>query len=368
MMSFLAGLGLPCGAWAADAPPPKPTSRAEATDVIRGLRRIVTPNGVEQARTVRIGGIDQFVTVRGEDRRNPILLVLHGGPGYVETPLSWWYAHPWEEYFTVVQWDQRGAGKTYLLNDPQAIEPTMTPQRLEDDVDEMVRWLRQEFDKRKMFVLGHSWGSYLGLQLARRHPEWLHAYIGVAQVTNGPESERRGYAFALAGARKAHDDRAIAELEGIAPYPRPAAPLAAIATSHRWSDHFGGVMAYRTNQEDESHAARLSPDYDDAEAPHIYDGNEFSENKLLAFVFDQDLSRSTDFKCPILLFEGRFDRTVNADVAFAWFRTVKAPTKRFVWFEHSAHEPMSEEPGKFLLSLVREARPLAVRVGDAAPA
>jgi proline iminopeptidase len=89
------------GARAAD--PPKPTNRAEATEVVRNLRRIVTPYGIERAQTVRIGGIDQFVTIRGADRRNPVLLVLHGGPGYVETPLSWWYARGWEEYFTVVQ-------------------------------------------------------------------------------------------------------------------------------------------------------------------------------------------------------------------------------------------------------------------------
>lgn len=347
-------------------PPPHPRDRGEATEVIRGLRRIVTPNGVEEAKTMRIGGIDQFVTIRGRDRRNPVLLVLHGGPGYVEAPLSWWYAHPWEEYFTVVEWDQRGAGKTYLLNDPKVVGPTMTPQRMNDDVDEMVQRLRQDLGKKKIFVIGHSWGSYLGTELAKRHPEWLHAYIGVGQVASAPESERRGYAFALAEAEKAGDQKAIAELKAIAPYPRPNAPLSAIATSHRWIDAFGGVMAYRHDQQDESHAARLSPDYGDAEAPHVYDGNEASEEKLLAFVLGIDESKSTTFACPILLFEGRHDRTVNSDLAFEWLKTVKAPTKRFVWFEDSAHEPMSEEPGKFLNALLRYARPLAVKVGDGA--
>ncbi|MBS0363992.1 MAG: alpha/beta fold hydrolase [Proteobacteria bacterium] len=347
--------------------PPHPRNRAEATDVVRALRRIVTPNGIEEAKTIRIGGIDQFVTIRGKDRRNPVLLVLHGGPGYVETPLSWWYAHDWEDYFTVVEWDQRGAGKTYLLNDPKAVAPTMTPQRMNADVDEMVQTLRKDLGKRKIFVIGHSWGSYLGLELAKRHPEWLYAYIGVGQAASAPESERRGYAFALAAAEKAHDEKAIAELKAIAPYPRPGAPISAIATSHRWVDHFGGVMAYRHDQEDESHAARLSPDYTDAEAPHVYDGNEFSEDKLLAFVLGMDLSGEKDFKCPILLFEGRFDRTVNSDVAYEWLQTVHAPLKRFVWFEHSAHEPMTEEPGKFLVSLVRDARPLAAKAGDVAP-
>ena len=240
----------------ADDQPPHPRDRAEATEVVRNLRRIVTPNGIEEARMVRIGGIDQFVTVRGQDRRNPVLLVLHGGPGYVHTPFAWWYAHPWEEYFTVVEWDQRGAGKTYLLNDPKAVGPTLTPQRINDDVDEMVQFLRKGLSKQKIFVIGNSWGSYLGIELAHRHPEWLHAYIGVGQVASAPESERRGYAFALAQAEKTGNQAAVAELKSIAPYPRPDAPLSAIGASHRWVDYFGGVMAYRHNQQDDRRVGR----------------------------------------------------------------------------------------------------------------
>jgi proline iminopeptidase len=355
-------------AHAAD-PPPRPRNRAEAVEVVRGLRRIVTPNGIERAQAVRIGGIDQWVTIRGADRRNPVLLVLHGGPGYVETPLSWWYAHDWEEYFTVVQWDQRGAGKTYLINDPKAVAPTMTRERTVQDAEEMVAWLRKDLGKQKIFVWGHSWGSYLGLELARRRPEWLYAYIGTGQVANSPESERRGWAFALAAARAAHNDQAVAELRAIAPYPAPGRPLALkdLMVSHRWSDFYGGVMAYRTSQEDESRAGRLSPDYTDAQAPHIFDGNDFSERFLLADLLSMDLSRETDLKCPLILLEGRWDRTVNSDVAHDWFDHVTAPEKHFVWFEHSAHEPEFEEPGKFLLSLVAYARPLAVKGGDAAP-
>jgi pimeloyl-ACP methyl ester carboxylesterase len=345
---------------AADAPP-KPTSRAEATQVVRDLRRIVTPQGIERAQAVRIGGIDQWITIRGADRRNPLLLVLHGGPGYVEAPLAWWYARGWEEYFTVVQWDQRGAGKTYLMNDPQAVAPTMTRARMVQDTEEMAAWLRKEFGRRKIFVWGHSWGSYLGLELARRHPDWLYAYIATGQVTNSPQSERRGFAYALAAARAAANDRAVAELSAIAPYAAPGKPLALadVRVAHKWSDVFGGVMAWRPSQEDESHAVRLSPDVTDAEEPHIFDGNDFSERFLLAGLLSLDLSGETTLDCPLILLEGRHDHTVDSDLAHEWFERVKAPRKHFVWFENSAHEPESEEPGKFLLALVRYARPLA---------
>jgi proline iminopeptidase len=123
---------------------------------------------------VTIGGIDQWVSIRGTNRRNPVLLLIHGGPGYVSMPMSWWFTRGWEEYFTVVQWDQRGAGKTYLLN-PAVIGPTMTRERMLADAEELTTWIRHELGKEKIFVLGHSWGSYLGLELATRHPNWLYA-------------------------------------------------------------------------------------------------------------------------------------------------------------------------------------------------
>ncbi|MEG3123892.1 alpha/beta fold hydrolase [Sphingomonas sp. GB1N7] len=345
---------------------PRPRNRSEATAVIRELRRIVTPNGIERAEAIRIGGIRQFVTIRGADRRNPVLLILHGGPGFPEAPLAWWNTRALEEYFTVVEWDQRGSGKTYLLNDPDAVAPTMKPERIIDDAEELVAWLRSDLHKNKVFVLGHSWGSYIGLELARRRPEWLHAYIGTGQATNSPESERRGFAATLAAARAAGNRTAVAELEAIAPYASPGKPilLKDIAVERKWSDFFGGAMAYRNEQSD-GIAARLSPDYTDEEAPRIWDGNDYSQKFLFSAIVSLDLSKITDLKCPLILLEGRHDLTVNSGLAHEWFERVRAPHKRFVWFENSAHEVMSEEPGKVLVSLLQYARPIAERAGDA---
>jgi proline iminopeptidase len=351
---------------AADEQAPKPFSRDKAAAIIANARKIVTPNGVERLEKVRIGGIDQWVSIRGADKRNPVLLLIHGGPGYVSMPMSWWFSRGWEEYFTVVQWDQRGAGKTYLLSDPKTIGPTMTLERMVADTEEMTTWLRRELGKEKIFVIGHSWGSYLGLQLAKRHPEWLYAYIGVGQVTNGPESERRGYAFAMNAARQAGNAQAVQQLEAIAPYfaPGQTPPLKNIYIQRRWLDFYGGVMAHRRSNSPESDVSLLSPDYTDDEISHIWDGNDFSESYLLAKVLSLDLTGIQELSCPLIIFAGRYDFNVNAQAAAEWFKKVKAPSKQFVWFENSAHLPMTEEPGKFLMSLVRYARPLAVRAGD----
>ena len=349
---------------------PKPFSRAEATKAIAEARRIVNPGGVEQLEKVRIGGIDQWVSIRGTDKRNPVLLLIHGGPGYVSMPMSWWFTRGWEEYFTVVQWDQRAAGKTHLLNDPTAVAPTLTGERMVADAEEMTNWVRRELGKEKIFVVGHSWGSYLGLEVAKRHPDWLHAYIGVGQLADGPESERRGWAFALDAARRAGNSEAVRELEAIAPYSAPGqrAPLKDIYTQRKWLGFYGGVMAHRRDNSAESALADLSPDYTDEEISRIWQGNEFSEPYLLPEVLSLDLNRIRKLDCPLIIFAGRFDFNVNSQVAAEWFAKVKAPSKGFVWFENSAHLPMTEEPGKFLISLVRYARPIAERAGDTPPA
>ena len=349
--------------------PAKPASRSAATAIIANARKIVAPNGVERLEKVRIGGIDQWVSIRGADRRNPVLLYIHGGPGYVSIPMSWWFTHGLEEYFTVVQWDQRAAGKTYLLTDSAKIAPTLTRERMIADTEEMAAWARQEFGKDKIFVLGHSWGSFLGLQLAEHRPEWLYAYIGVCQLIDGPESERRGWLFAMDAARRNGNAEAVRELDAIAPYGAPGQtiPIKDIYVERKWVGYYGGVMAYRRDNSADGDLSQLSPDYSDQEIGHIWDGNKFATPYLLPEGVALDLTKANKLAVPLILFLGRHDRNVNAEVAAAWFDAVKAPEKQLVWFEHSAHIPMTEEPGKFLLSLVRYARPIAEKAGDVAP-
>jgi pimeloyl-ACP methyl ester carboxylesterase len=348
--------------------PVKPGNRAEATAIIANARKIVTPKGVERLEKVRIGGIDQWVSVRGADRGNPVLLHIHGGPGYVSIPMSWWFSRGWEEYFTVVQWDQRATGKTYLLTDPNKIASTLTPERMIADTEEMAAWSRKELGKDKIFVLGHSWGSFLGLQLAQRRPEWLYAYIGVCQLIDGPESERRGWRFAMDAAHREGNTDAVRELEAIAPYGSPGRtiPIKDIYVERKWVGYYGGVMAYRRNNSADGDLAQLSPDYSDQEITHIWDGNKFATPYLLPEVIALNLTTIHKLSVPLVLFLGRHDRNVNAEIAAAWFDTVRTPEKHLVWFEHSGHIPMTEEPGKFILSLVRYARPIAERAGDAA--
>jgi pimeloyl-ACP methyl ester carboxylesterase len=371
MRSFfsLAAAGVFALALARADQPSRPGGLTEAAAVIANARKILTPSGVERLQTVPIGGIDQWVSIRGRDTRNPVLLVVDGGPGYVLMPGSWWTSRDWEEYFTVVHWDQRGTGKTLLINDPAKLAPTMTLAQSVEDAEEMVSWLRHEFGKPKIFVLAHSAGTYVGLQLALRHPDWLYAYVGVGQMADMPESERRGWAFAMDAAQRSRNAEAIEQLKSVAPYFAPGHPnpLKDLYVERKWVGYFGGVMAYRHDNDADSDLVKPSPDYTPEELRHIYDGNKFAERFLLADLIDGDWSVTRTFRCPLFLFEGRHDYNVSSEVAAEWFQKVQAPRKRFVWFEESGHMPMTEEPGKFVISLVRFVRPIAEEAGDAAP-
>lgn len=345
----------------------KPASRQDAVRIVAEMRRIVAPNGIERMQTVRIGGIDQWISVRGVDRRNPVLLMLHGGPGYVSMPTSWYFQRGWEDFFTVVQWDQRGAGKTYAANDPALVAPTMTRERMIADAEEMVAWLRREFGKERIYVLGHSWGSSLGIELARRHPGWLHAYIGAGQIIDAPESERRGLRFALDAARRDNNGPAVRELEALGQYAAPgrSVVLRDVYVQRKWLGYYGGAVHGRRNFDHEGAAAHLAPEYTDADLRTIWQANDFSSEHLLAQALALDFSSWTRFDCPIILFNGRHDYNVSASLAAEWFQRVRAPQKTLVWFEHSAHEMFNEEPGRMLAALL-QARVIAEKAGDVA--
>jgi pimeloyl-ACP methyl ester carboxylesterase len=345
-------------------------SRQHVTSIIAAYRKIVSPNGVEELRPLQINGSQQWVSIRGRDRHNPILLYLHGGPGSPTMPSAYTFQGPWEDYFTVVQWDQRGAGKTYAANDPQALASSMTVEQMTRDAEAVVTYLRQTYGKQKIFLLGHSWGSVLGVMLARRHPDWFYAYIGVGQIVNMQKSEAEGYNFALAEARTHHNVAAEHDLLSLAPYPGPPDSLTfdRIGRQRKWLMFYGGLTYGRTDFTYDGDAWTLSPDYSDKDLALVDSGSLYSLTHLLPTLVSLTFDTVTAFKCPIFLFEGRHDYAVSHTLAAEWFKRIKAPVKKFVWFDNSAHMAMQEEPGRFLYHLITDVRPIAVNAGDGVPA
>jgi pimeloyl-ACP methyl ester carboxylesterase len=338
-------------------------SRREVTGIIAASRKIVTPNGVEELLPVQINGSTQWLSIRGRDRRNPVLLFLHGGPGSPTMPAAYTFQSPWEDYFTVVQWDQRGAGKTYAANDPKALAATIT---IEQMTEEVVRYLQKHCEKKKIFLLGHSWGSVLGVALAQRHPEWFYAYLGVGQMINAQRNEEDGYKFALDQAHSHHNAEAEHQLLSIAPYPGATGKLTfeRIGIQRKWLMFYGGLTYGRTDFSYDANAGSLSPDYTEKELDAVDDGGLYSLTHLLPTLQALDYEKVRTFKCPILLFEGRHDYATSHTLAAEWFKRIEAPSKKLVWFDNSAHMVMQEEPGRFLYHLITDLRPIAVTSGD----
>ena len=345
-----------------------PLSRKEVTAIIANSRKIVSAHGIEELIAVQINGIPQYLSIRGKDLRNPILLFIHGGPASPEMPADYTFQTPWEDYFTVVEWDQRGTGKTYAASDPAKIADTITIPQMTSDAIEVVQYLRSRFGRQKLFVMGHSWGTVLGTAVAHEHPEWLYAYIGVGQVVNMRRSETIGFEFSLRSAQADHNEEAVKDLQSLAPYPG-AGPitLQQVARERKWLQYYGGLTWNRRDFKYDADAWKLSPDYSEAELDAIGEGSELSLNRLLPTLVDYDIDDKTDFKCPIVIFNGRHDYSVSHEVSATWFARVRAPYKRLVWFEDSAHMMFQEQSGRFLEHLLTDVRPFAVRAGDAAP-
>ncbi len=326
-------------------------------------RAITSPNGIASLERVRIGGIDEWIEIRGQNVNNPILLFIHGGPGIAFIPLAGDFQGPWEERFTVVEWDQRGAGKTYASNDKELQQRTMNIPQMEQDTLEVVNYLRHRFKREKILIVGHSWGSVLGLWLAHEHPETIYAYVGVGQVVNMEQNARLVYRDELNQARSRYDEQAVKELESIAPYPPPNADERKTFIANRWAGKLLGppeTGASFTDVRRILFAVVSAPEYSLADDFGFVRGQMFSLETMLPEVSKVDLTQlGSGFGVPILFFEGRHDPYCRPSLIEEYGQTITAPKNEIVWFEDSGHFPFFEEKQKFTNELFQRVLPLA---------
>ena len=336
------------------------------------------PNGIEELEPVKIGGVDQWLHIRGRNRNNPVLLYLHGGPGSPFIGAMDAVQRPWEDYFTVVQWDQRQTGKSYYPANDQT-EP-LTVQRMIEDTEEVIQYLCRHLNQEKLFVLGHSWGSVLGMQMVKRHPKRLHAYIGVGQVVNLMANERTLYERLLAHARERKEGQLIAKLEAIAPYPDPEHPGKSFAENCMFvrgelSRLAGETMMHHLYMDDVfgmiTFEKLISPHCSLTDISNSVVGDDIAllrppyafTTEFMNVDLPNDVGSS--FEVPILFFSGTHDWHAARILSDEWFSQIEAPYKHLVHFENSCHFIVNEEPGRVLMELVTKVLPLACRAGGA---
>jgi proline iminopeptidase len=313
---------------------------------------------IERAEYVAVDGAALFLLTRGADRRAPVLLWLHGGPGAAERPLFRYFNDELENHFVVAYWDQRGAGRSF---DPQADPHGLTIARHLADLDLVVDHLRQSLGQEKIVLIGHSWGTALGLLYAQAHPDKVSAFIGVAQMVSTREGQQAQYDFVLAEASRRKDDDATARLRAIGPPPHKTA--AQVLGMEALAERYGGVFHKEPRRMWILVHGALRGLVTPWEIPRFIRANDVSLEAMNDELLGLDLKRSVpSIDVPVVFFLGRHDRHLEAAQAASYFGTLRAPVKRLIWFENSAHNPPFEESDLFNAKVMSTLQSIGVRI------
>lgn len=316
--------------------------------------KLASPNGIDSLEKIRLGGVDQWILIRGWNRDNPVLLLMHGGPGFPCMPFAH-VAGALERRFVVVHWDQRGAGKSYS---PTVPDSSMNMKQFIDDTLELTDLFRGRFNQPRIFLGAHSWGSMIGALAVAQAPDRFSAYFAVSQAANAPESERMMYRWALEKAAETGNEKAASELKK--PGPPPYERFADYNRMTDWIAQFSRAEHRPITRWRFAQLALESPFYSWADLVRIPLGAKFSFSQLWreAFYKTDLFKQAPRLDVPAFFFLGRYDHTATASAAMAerYFNALDAPRgKRLIWFEHSGHWPQLEEPQRFQIELIRAA-------------
>lgn len=324
--------------------------------IFERITAINTPNGISSLESITLGEVKQWIFIRGTNQSNPVLIFLHGGPGAPIFGMSSSRVLDAEliNHFTIVHWDQRGTGKSYNTEIPVN---SMTYDRLVEDCNELIDYLCSRFNTRKVFLVGHSAGSIIGLKTAHRYPEKLYAYVGVSQILDEYERHKIWYNFILEEAEKSGDTKAQNEIKEIGTPPFDI--LEQYNKIIEFVSKYGGVI----HESNTRHMLNMmlyfftSPEYSLQEAFDnfvLLKGNKFTMNAMWEDIRNVNLTREIQsIQVPIYLFEGAYDMASPVESVKNFFNFIETEKgKTLILFENSAHYLIVEEKEKYYNSLV----------------
>ena len=307
---------------------------------------------------VGIGGIAQWVSIRGEDPTAPVILVVHGGPGAAWSGMLVPQFAAWEKKFTLVLWDQRGAGRTFGRSGP--VGESITIERMAQDGIEVVQHVRQRLHKRRVILMGISWGSVVAVHMAKARPDLFDACVGVGQVVTWRKNEALAYQQLLSKARRAGKTTAVESLETIGP--PPYSSLRSTGIRSNLAAHF------EPGAPDGPELMKMpfaAPGYTQADAQHWLDGLESSQEHFFGAKMDgpftqEDLTAlGRDFAIPIFILQGTEDDIAPASLAKDYADSIRAPSVQFIPIEGAGHYAFMTRSDFVLQELIRRVRPLA---------
>lgn len=303
---------------------------------------------IDEKLYVDIGGVEQNIRIRTTDETLPVILFLHGGPGVCDRHWVLLEQSSLTDTATIVCWDQRGAGLSYYKN---MSKESLSLDRMIEDAHEVLLYLKNRFRRKKIYVVGHSWGSLLGTLLSQRYPQDVAAYIGMGQYVDGDENERLSYQFVLEEAKKRGDKKALKDLDRIG-WPKEGhyASLDDLMVQRNLMTKYGGGDYGESDGIVKSVVVPIlkSPEYSLLDLLRYYKGTFFSLEALWDEVVDSNLNITIpELEVPVYLTEGRHDQNCPIPIALKWFENLKTPRKEWIWFEDSGHSPIKEEPEKW---------------------
>ena len=321
---------------------------------LRAADGTVLPGSLSERVTVEIGGIPQSMIIQSVDPLNPVILFLHGGPGMTEFFMEQDYPTGLERHFTMVWWEQRGAGMSFSADIPPE---TMTMAQMISDTIEVADYLRNRFGQDRIILLGHSWGSYLGIQVAAAAPDRFLAYVGMAQIAHQLRSEIMAHDYLLGVYRERGDAAMVRRLEAA-----PVSMETGLSPAWMWlrdaAMHGAGVG--HTRDISSVITGIFLPiwqvrAYTVMDKINVWRGKLWSRPFFWEDLLRDDLStRLTEFELPVYFFVGQYDQTANPALSRAYFDAIDAPVKGFYVFGDSSHSPLFEEPERATEILLRD--------------
>jgi pimeloyl-ACP methyl ester carboxylesterase len=315
-------------------------------------------NSISEKIFVEINGVEQGMFIKGENRNNPVLLFLHGGPGIPEYFLTEKYKTGLEKYFTVCYWEQTGGGLSYHSD---ISGDKITVQRLVLDTVAVTNYLRERFSQDKIFLMGHSWGAFLGIQVAAVNPDLYYAYIGVSQISNTAKSETMAYDYMIEQFTTNGNTSKVNKFKKYNIHNNSSVIYEYMTSAMR--DNSMHELGIGTMRDMNSVVTGVFfpimnfKAYTLSEKINIWRAKSFlsRSTELHQELIDTDLSKTvTELEIPVYILAGRYDYTVNYDLQKNYFDKINAPKKGFYTFENSAHSPMFEEPERFIEIMVND--------------
>lgn len=328
----------------------------------------ILAGSISEKTSVKIGGVDQGMFIRGKDIKNPVLLFVHGGPSFPEYFLVEKYPAGLEDYFTICYWEQRGGGISYT---PEVTLESMTLEQFASDAIEVTNYLCSRFKKEKIYIMAHCGGTAFALQAVENYPQLYHAYIGIAQITRQAESEKLAYKYMIDRYMNNGNLKMVAELKKypvlendsfILPFFNSmirdkAMHDLGIGTMHNMRSVFKDIFLSVWN----CRAYTLKEKFNIWISKFSFVSKTSLRSQIISLDIPADIP---GIEIPVYFFSGKYDLTVNRDLSKEYLENLQAPIKGFYTFEESAHSPIFEEPQKLKEILIKDVLNRSANMAD----